>query len=416
MANRTDSTEPADVNNGKLFATREINLFRTYDLLIDDRMRRLGSSFLNLLPVKTSSQRDRQTFRTAFVHSAAILFVLGCGACALLAYRVLEPFLRSILWSVLAGAFLFPFKNHLTYTARRYLRQLDTDSHLLLFGLFVLLPLRTIDRTIESVGPLCLRNWKALALILVFLPTIELLQSGVVYRWLLTIGCDISNTLVFIVHIFDSPWMTTLVIGYLIAVLTIYESSPIVRSLLNLVAVPVWFVLLIYLSQFLPATYRFVVIILSIVLTIVGFIVDLREHFDRNSARKFNSHAAKKSASSSIAEPNAADAEPRRRSVFTDAVDVFNFIRAYYRTKRAQAQASTTATSSAFSTPYFTFVLWSLVAIKVYQFYWYLFSFALFVIIYKIIKYLLIKTYLYLTQQEGVQNIAKRVIDFLQAR
>ncbi|CAF0779991.1 unnamed protein product [Adineta steineri] len=365
----------------------------------DDRVRRLGSSILNLLPTKTASHRDRQTFRQAFVHSAAILFVLVCGACALLAYRVLEPFLRSILWSILAGAFLFPFKNHLTSTARQYLQQLDTDSHLLFYGLVILLPLRTIDRTIESIGPLFIRKWKELLIIVIFLPTIELLQTGVVYRWVISITDDITNTVVLIVYIFDSIWITTLVIAYLIAVLTIYDSSPLIKSLLNILAVPVWFILLIYLSQFLPVTYRLIVIILSIILTVVGFIVDLREHFDQNTVQS-----------------NSSDDNQPRKSVFTDVVNVFNQMRAYYRIKRAQAQLSVTSNTSSFSTPYFTFVLWSLVAIKVYQFYWYLIMILFFVIIYKIIKCLLIKTYFYLTRQESVQNVIQQITKFLQDR
>lgn len=247
----------------------------------DSRLRRLGSSILDLLPDNTTIQRDRQTFRTAFVHSAAILFVLVCGACALLAYRVLEPFLRSILWSILAGAFLFPFKNHLTCLTRYSLRQLDTNSYLLFYGIVILLPLKTIDRTIDSIGPLCLRNWKELVIILVFLPTIEFLQTGVIYLWITTIVSDCINKLVVFVHFFDSLWVATLVLPYLLAVLTIYHRSETIKKLLNILAIPIWFISLIYLSQFLPVTYRLIVLILSIVLTVVGFVVDLRENIDR---------------------------------------------------------------------------------------------------------------------------------------
>jgi hypothetical protein len=81
--------------------------------------------------------------------------------------------------------------------------------------------------------------------------------------------------------------VTTLVIAYIIAVLTIYDSSPVIKTILNLFAIPVWFILLIYLSQFLPVIYRLVVVLLSIVLTVVGFIVDLREHINQNPDRKF---------------------------------------------------------------------------------------------------------------------------------
>ncbi len=147
--------------------------------------------------------------------------------------------------------------------------------------------MKTIDRIIESIGPLCLRKWKELLIIFIFLPTIELLQTGVVYRWITTIGYDFLSTLLFIVHLFDSLWVTTLVIAYIIAVLTIYDSSPLIKNMLNLFAIPVWFILLFYLSQFLPVIYRLVVVILSIILTVVGFIVDLREHIDQNPARKF---------------------------------------------------------------------------------------------------------------------------------
>ena len=247
-----------------------------------------SSSIFSLLPPPVSPQADRQTFRTAFVHSAAILFVSVCLACALLAYRVLEPFLRSILWSILAGAFLFPFKSHLTSTARFYLGQLDTDSHLLFYGLAILLPLRTIDRTIESIGPLCMRKWKQLFIILIFLPAIELLQTGVIYRWITTVSDDVRLTVVSIVQVFDSPWVTTLVIAYVIAVLTIYESSPWMTSLLNLFAIPVWLVFLMYLSQFLPVTCRLIAIALVIALIVVGFAVDVRKHIKQNFARKSN--------------------------------------------------------------------------------------------------------------------------------
>jgi hypothetical protein len=96
--------------------------------------------------------------------------------------------------------------------------------------------------------------------------------------------------------------------------------------------------------------------------------------------------------------------------------DIFNQIRAYYHYKREQASLNVKYTSSASSTPYFTFVLWSLLAIKIYQFYWYLIPIPLLIIIYKIIKCFLIYTYIYLTRQSRVQCIIQQIIDFIQVR
>lgn len=245
------------------------------------------SSISNLFSTSKTSQYDPQTFRTALVHSAAFIFVLVCGLCALYAYRVLEPFLRSILWSILAGAFLFPFKKHFTSRARRSLYQLESDSYLLFYGLAIILPLKTLDRMIESIFPLCLRYWKELGSIVLFLPMIEFLQAGVVYHWFLQGGTSFLEKFLFLVHLFDSVWITTLIIGYLIAVLVFYNHSPLVKTILNLFAIPVWLILLIYLSQFLPVTYRLIVVILAISLTVVGFVVDLGEHMDPNPSRKW---------------------------------------------------------------------------------------------------------------------------------
>ncbi|CAF4302330.1 unnamed protein product, partial [Rotaria sordida] len=100
--------------------------------------------------------------------------------------------------------------------------------------------------------------------------------------WLITIGYDFIFKLGFIVHLFDSLWITTIVISYLIAVLTIYDSSPLIKILLNILAIPIWFILLIYLSQFLPVNCRLIVVILSIILTVVGYIVDFREKTEEN--------------------------------------------------------------------------------------------------------------------------------------
>lgn len=115
-------------------------------------------------------------------------------------------------------------------------------------------------------------------------------------------------------------------------------------------------------------------------------------------------------------EPNDTDDQQHRAFIFTLVRDIFAWIRSYFPTRPAVDQSPTTALSSALSSPYFTFVLWSLIAMKVYRFYVYLISILLFVVIYKIIKFLLIKTYDYLIKQESVQYVIQQTILFLQVR
>jgi hypothetical protein len=85
----------------------------------------------------------------------------------------------------------------------------------------------------------------------------------------------------------------------------------------------------------------------------------------------------------------------------------------YNRLNRGGAAVRQSSSSSA---TYFTFVLYSLVAIKVYQFYWYLIPLSIFVAIYKSIKRVLLYTYIYLSRQACIQNLIQQFFRFWHAR
>jgi len=65
-----------------------------------------------------------------------------------------------------------------------------------------------------------------------------------------------------------------LIIIYFSIVLTIYNSSLMIKYILNIFSIPIWFILFIYLSKFLSINYRFIVVNLAGILVVVGFIVD----------------------------------------------------------------------------------------------------------------------------------------------
>jgi hypothetical protein len=257
-----DETTKTDFTYGNILD--KCHSYRLLYLFIDANI----SSILN-----PSSKRDRKIFRKAFIHSAGILFVLVCGACAILVYRILEPFLHSILWAILIGGFLFPFKYHFASITRYHLRQLDGNSYLLFYGLGIILPIKITDKFIESIGPLCIRKWKQIILIIIFLPSIEFLQSGIVYRFITTIGYDYFVRFERYIHLFDSLWVQTVILAYFFAVLILYNNSAVIKYILKIFSIPIWFCLVIYLTKFLSINYRFIVVNLAVVLLGIGFII-----------------------------------------------------------------------------------------------------------------------------------------------
>lgn len=232
----------------------------------------LDTQILSILHI--SSNGNQQIFRQAFIRSASILFVIVCGTFAILVYHILKPFFSSILWSILAGALLFPLKTRCTSLVQCYLHQLDIDSHLLFFDLIIFFPLKILDQIIEFFGLLCIQKWKQLIVIIIFLPSIEFLQSDIVYRCLITTGYDYYLLFERYIHLFDSLWILFIIFIYFFSILTIYHRSFQLKYILNIFAIPIWFCLFLYLSQIFSIYYRLIVVTCTIILAIVGYVIE----------------------------------------------------------------------------------------------------------------------------------------------
>lgn len=69
-----------------------------------------------------------KAFKQAFYNVAALVFVFFIFAACVAVYYVLEPFLRPLLWAVLFGSVLHPFKHSMTVLLKNWLQTLEESG------------------------------------------------------------------------------------------------------------------------------------------------------------------------------------------------------------------------------------------------------------------------------------------------
>ena len=103
------------------------------------------NSVLHNLP-----QGHEKAFKQALYTTAANIFVLFAGAAAVAVYFILEAFLRPLLWAVLCGTFLYPFKRTLTSVLRSWLKGLHDSTTPFVVGI-AMIPVNVVDNSYEAL-------------------------------------------------------------------------------------------------------------------------------------------------------------------------------------------------------------------------------------------------------------------------
>uniref|UniRef100_A0A674MXS2 Transmembrane protein 245 n=1 Tax=Takifugu rubripes TaxID=31033 RepID=A0A674MXS2_TAKRU len=201
---------------------------------------------VNTLLTHPSSLKFDKNIKQAFYNTGAMIFVAICCGAAVLVYFILEAFLRPLLWAVLCGTFLHPFKHSLARLGRSWLSGLQETGTPIVLGT-LLVPVWCVNYGVEAMGKLVLEKLTVLLVIGAGAPLVYFLYltwSLIGIQVVIGHVCWIIGA---VLDCFHTVWVCTVVFGFLLVVCL--KWSPHTERYLRALALPVWAVLLFYIGE-----------------------------------------------------------------------------------------------------------------------------------------------------------------------
>ncbi|XP_015514902.1 transmembrane protein 245 isoform X1 [Neodiprion pinetum] len=220
------------------------------------------------------SPGHEKALKQGFYNAVALFLLFAASAAFYGLYFILSPFVKPLIWALLCGSVLFPFKLRLTTAVQSWFVAMESSNKPLIVNVAVI-PLRFFDDVSEIIGSLLRKYFTYIGPVLVGIPTLLLIYNYtpsfltcIIWR-----EFQIANTIInFFVSTCGLLTVTTIVIGYL-SVLYVYW-SPGNSIQFRYMSFVIWFVVSLYISNLIGA-YQVIVFVILQLLFLLGFIYEV---------------------------------------------------------------------------------------------------------------------------------------------
>lgn len=147
----------------------------------------------NFLGGSLGLQGHEKALKNALYNALAMLLLVVCCAAFYALFFVLDPFMKPLLWALLLGSVLHPFKYSLVYSVKNWLDVLESRGTPIAVAVFMI-PVSAFDRLSDRIGDLIYRNIKILFYLSVALPLLLVLygytpQACLCVLWRMLYAC-----------------------------------------------------------------------------------------------------------------------------------------------------------------------------------------------------------------------------------
>lgn len=130
------------------------------------KMDRKAPSFPSTSPTKApaADRHHDNMLKQAIYNTGANVFVVLAGLGIVALYWVLESFFRPLMWAMLCGAFLHPFKYQVTKNIKSWLGGLKESGTPFSLGVFMI-PIDVLDMVSENLVHSIQRRWRVIVVV-----------------------------------------------------------------------------------------------------------------------------------------------------------------------------------------------------------------------------------------------------------